>query len=94
MDFNQFLILNEILESSSSDEEEVNFITNLNTKERPKIKNFLNIINEYSDKEVSKFITMTIKYLYMYIYSTVVFNMLILSLLATSVISNGCSSVV
>lgn len=94
MDFNQFLILNEILESSSSDEEEVNFITNLNTKERPKIKNFLNIINEYSDKEVSKFITMTIKYLYMYIYSTVVFNMLILSLLATSVISNGCSSLV
>lgn len=68
MEFNQFLILNEILESSSSDEEEVNFITNLNTKERPKIKNFLNIINDYSDKEVSKFITMTIKYLYMYIY--------------------------
>jgi len=55
MEFNQFLFLNEILESGSSDDEIANFIVSYIKKEKPKIKNFVYIINKYSDKEISKF---------------------------------------
>jgi len=55
MESNQFLFLNEILESSSSDDEITNFIVSHIKEKRPKIKNFIDIINKYSDKEVSKF---------------------------------------
>jgi len=55
MKFNQFLFLNKILESSSSDDEVANFIVSYIKEEKPKIKNFVDIINKYSDKEISKF---------------------------------------
>lgn len=55
--FKRFMFLNKILESSSSDdEEEINFIINYMNKKRPKIQNFIDIINEYSDEEVNIYI--------------------------------------
>jgi len=54
MEFNQFLFLNEILESSN-DDEVANFIVSYIKEEKSKIKNFVDIINKYSDKEISKF---------------------------------------
>jgi len=46
----RLIFLVEILESSSGDEEEIDFISiNLIKLERPKIKNFLDVINKYSD---------------------------------------------
>jgi len=55
MKFNQFLFLNEILESSSNDNEVANFIVSYIKEEKSKMKNFVDIINKYSDKEISKF---------------------------------------
>jgi len=55
MKFNQFLFLNEILESSSSNDKVANFIVSYIKEEKPKIKNFVDIINKYLDKEISKF---------------------------------------
>jgi len=55
MEFNQFLFLNEILESSSNDDEAANFIVSYIKEEKPKMKNFVDIINKYLDKEISKF---------------------------------------
>jgi len=49
------LFLNEILESSSSDDEVANFIVSYIKEKKPKIKNFVDVINKYSDKEISKF---------------------------------------
>lgn len=50
----KLIIINELLETSSSDEEieEIENILRVIKEERPKIKNYVNIINEYSDKEV------------------------------------------
>jgi len=55
MEFNQFLFLNEILESSSNDDEVANFIVSYIKEEKSKMKNFVDIIKKYSDKEINKF---------------------------------------
>jgi len=49
------LFLNEILESSSNDDEVVNFIVSYIKEEKSKMKNFVDIINKYSNKEINKF---------------------------------------
>lgn len=46
-----FVIINELLESSSSSDDDIEN-TILLKEERPKIKNYVDIVNEYSDKEV------------------------------------------
>lgn len=46
-----FAIINELLESSSSSDDDIEN-TILLKEERPKIKNYVDIVNEYSDKEV------------------------------------------
>lgn len=48
----KLLILNEVLETSSSEEDEINILAKVFQEKRPKIKNYINTINEYSDKEV------------------------------------------
>lgn len=47
----RFVIINELLESSSSSDDDIENIILLK-EERPKIKNYVDIVNEYSDKEV------------------------------------------
>jgi len=43
------LFLNEILESSNNDDEIANFVSYIK-EEKPKIKNFVDIINKYSER--------------------------------------------
>ncbi|XP_026826315.1 putative nuclease HARBI1 isoform X2 [Ooceraea biroi] len=53
MNFNRVMFINEMLESSSSDDEE-NLVLKYVKEERPKINNYMDIINEYSDKEFQR----------------------------------------
>lgn len=59
----RLIIVNELLETSSSDDEEIeNILLSIIKEERPKIKDYMNVVNEYSDKEV--YITYYHKYFY------------------------------
>lgn len=54
-DKEKFIIVNELLETSSSDDDDEiieKVVINIIKEERPKIKNYVNIVKEYSDQEV------------------------------------------
>lgn len=50
------MFINEILETSSSDDEEENLVLKYVKEEKPKIETYIDIINKYSNEEVNLYI--------------------------------------